>query len=582
MMFFEVLIICFLLNNNVEFKLLRRINDRVLIKHWITSNGRGISSCSKNDKRKELDKTPKAGSLNYIVNHDHAYHITNQEHGIINHDHDYAPMDLVHNDNELQELTHEVLNLEKPKRYLACVEKKTENSCRATAHISPDQNDDKLVLCKQHNHQLRPFNEEVPLLRQKLTEKALQKSVCSYSSRGIYMEEIINFPNAAQDYTFLQGSERMRRLRQKSFPKTPDDIEDLHTLLMSNSQFTLTLQNPSNKFYQGSLLINQQIKGLIFCNISNIQLLEPELRNVRVAGCDGTFKTVPKFKKKDAYQIFTFQVIYKNVSFPLVYAILSGKTEEIYVELLSYIRNVLPLTYSQLTIITDYEYGLMNAIKTIFPESDQQGCYFHFCQAIIRFIRNKKASIYHLITKNEIAARVLRMIHYSQVLALPYLPAIQTDDIPSMEDGFQTIVDYVNQFPNLMMCLEEFLFDYIWRYWFETMGPTAITVFKKDIRTNNFVESYHASLLRLIKPHPKVWEFLNQLLFLENQSFVEFRQLKQNLKIRNGGPTRARTANTEAIKDFLVDYTQDLNSDRLLSFLRRAGHRVDGYIIQEI
>jgi len=34
---------------------------------------------------------------------------------------------------------------------------------------------------------------------------------------------------------------------------------------------------------------------------------------VRVAGCDGTFKTVPKFKKKDAYQIFTFQVIYKNV-----------------------------------------------------------------------------------------------------------------------------------------------------------------------------------------------------------------------------------------------------------------------------
>jgi len=74
---------------------------------------------------------------------------------------------------------------------LACLEKKTENSCRATAHISPDQNDDKLVLCKQHNHQVRPFNEEVPLLRQKLTEKVLQKSVCSYSSRGIYMEEII-------------------------------------------------------------------------------------------------------------------------------------------------------------------------------------------------------------------------------------------------------------------------------------------------------------------------------------------------------------------------------------------------------
>ncbi|CAI6372236.1 unnamed protein product [Macrosiphum euphorbiae] len=345
------------------------------------------------------------------------------------------------------------------KIYLVCLEKKSQNPCRATAHISPDQNNDKLILCKQHNHQVRPFNEEVPIFRQTLTNKALKKSVCSYSSRGIYMEEIVNFPNAAQDYTFLQCSERMRRLRQKSFPATPDNIEDLHILLMANSQYTLTLQNPSNKFYQGPLLINQQIKGLIFCNTTNIQQLGPELRNVQVAGCDGTFKTVPKFKKKDAYQIFTFQIIYKNVSFPLVNAILSGKTEEIYVELLSYIRNVLPLTYSQLTIITDYEYGLMNAVKTVFPESDHQGCYFHFCQAIIRFVRNKKTSIYHLITKNPIAARVLRM-----VLALPYLPAVKTNDIPSMEDGFQTIVDYVNQFPNLMMCLEQFLYDYIWRY----------------------------------------------------------------------------------------------------------------------
>jgi len=67
-----------------------------------------------------------------------------------------------------------------------------------------------------------------------------------------------------------------------------------------------------------------------------------------------------------------------------VYAILSGKTQEIYVELLSFIRNVLPLTYNQLTIITDYEFGLMNAVKTIFPESDHQGCYFHFCQVPIK------------------------------------------------------------------------------------------------------------------------------------------------------------------------------------------------------
>lgn len=56
-----------------------------------------------------------------------------------------------------------------------------------------------------------------------------------------------SFPNAAQDYTFLQSSDRMRRLRQKSFPATPDDIQDLHLLLMANTKFAIILKNPANK-----------------------------------------------------------------------------------------------------------------------------------------------------------------------------------------------------------------------------------------------------------------------------------------------------------------------------------------------
>eukprot|EP00102_Acyrthosiphon_pisum_P020289 XP_016657499.1 PREDICTED: uncharacterized protein LOC100571572 [Acyrthosiphon pisum] len=97
------------------------------------------------------------------------------------------------------------------------------------------------------------------------------------------------------------------------------------------------------------------------------------------------------------------------------------------------------------------------------------------------------------------------------ILALPYLPATQIGDVlPSMEDGFNSIVEYVNQFPYLALQLNQFMFNYIWGYWFITMGPAAVTVFNQDIRTNNYVESYHASLLRLIKPHPKVWEFLKK------------------------------------------------------------------------
>jgi len=34
---------------------------------------------------------------------------------------------------------------------------------------------------------------------------------------------------------------------------------------------------------------------------------------VSVAGCDDTFKVVPKFLENDAYQVFNFYVIYKDV-----------------------------------------------------------------------------------------------------------------------------------------------------------------------------------------------------------------------------------------------------------------------------
>jgi hypothetical protein len=80
-----------------------------------------------------------------------------------------------------------------------------------------------------------------------------------------------------------------------------------------------------------------------------------------------------------------------------------------------------------------------------------------------------------------------------------------------MQDGFNQIMQYVNQFPHIAIQLNQFLIDYIWNYWFITVGPERITVYNQEIRTNNYIESYHASLLRLIKPHPKVWEFLSKI-----------------------------------------------------------------------
>lgn len=58
----------------------------------------------------------------------------------------------------------------------------------------------------------------------------------------------------------------------------------------------------------------------------------------------------------------------------MVYALLSSgsATEETFTAFFRVVRNILPLNYEELTIITDYERALMNAVQTVFPESRLQ------------------------------------------------------------------------------------------------------------------------------------------------------------------------------------------------------------------
>lgn len=105
----------------------------------------------------------------------------------------------------------------------------------------------------------------------------------------------------------------------------------------------------------------------------------------------------------------------------MVYALLTGKTEDIYVGLFRYIRHVLPLLYGNLTIITDFELGQINAIRRVFPESNYQGCYFHYCQSILRHVRSKEVGIYNLIKNNPIAARIFRMVYVYNFILFIYL-----------------------------------------------------------------------------------------------------------------------------------------------------------------
>lgn len=69
---------------------------------------------------------------------------------------------------------------------------------------------------------------------------------------------------------------------------------------------------------------------------------------------------------------------------------------------------------------------------------------------------------------------------------------------------------YLRQFPEVEQGMRNFLIGYVESYWLLQIGPGFISVFGEDYRTNNYLESFHATLLRQMQRHPNIWDFLRE------------------------------------------------------------------------
>jgi len=97
-------------------------------------------------------------------------------------------------------------------------------------------------------------------------------------------------------------------------------------------------------FFQQELVVNGNRKEVIFENLDAISRFGG-LATVKNVGIGGAFKTVPH-TPADLKSFLTFQVVFKSVSFPMVYVLLRSRTEEIYFTLFNIVLLILPLNYN--------------------------------------------------------------------------------------------------------------------------------------------------------------------------------------------------------------------------------------------
>lgn len=157
-------------------------------------------------------------------------------------------------------------------------------------------------------------------------------------------------------------------------------------------------------------------------------------------------------------------------------------------------RNLYHGIFSLNRIISDFESGLIAAIRNLFPQQ-HLGCFFHFAQAVYKNIQTLG---YGARYKNDPEFRTrCRML-----IALGHVPvALKQQFFQELQQSYHGDADFL---------------DVIARYfgptWFNRYPLTMWDWHGRDVRTNNNVESWHSRFNKFLsQPHMSFFKFVSAL-----------------------------------------------------------------------
>ncbi|KRX77067.1 hypothetical protein T06_3034 [Trichinella sp. T6] len=233
-----------------------------------------------------------------------------------------------------------------------------------------------------------------------------------------------------------------------------------------------------------------------------------ELAGHTVWCMDGTFKIVPEWY----HQMFSIHV-FKEVRRDL------PTYHEIFDNLILKAA-ALGVVLQPQTVICDFETALIPAVQASFPGVQIQGCYFHFCQAVLRKVAElglRTRYLHETETKKKI-----KMLMATAFLPLPEVPAA---------------VDLLGRNVTGLIAA---LFDYFRREWMTPNRLPLWNVYNVQTRTNNHLEGWHLKMNRQAGKHHLSFYELLQLLIDEQgstetliQQVTSGRVTANDLRIKN-------------------------------------------------
>lgn len=228
---------------------------------------------------------------------------------------------------------------------------------------------------------------------------------------------------------------------------------------------------------------------IIFCNEAVKTLLATNTYDIF---CDGTFK----FCLHPFYQLYSLHInlgsdtTYNNIV-PVIFALLPNKLKKTYEMMFRLIKSQIP-EWKPKSFTLDYEMAAIQAIESVFPEVPVSGCYFHFSRCLWR-----KADEFGIIKSK------LNRKHIKRCIALSHLPSEVIDDawlyVMSKCSNYGNVTKFNDYFVDTWLVESSFFFN----RW---------SCYKQQNRTTNMVESWHATVNKVVQKKPRnVAQFLTLL-----------------------------------------------------------------------
>ncbi|KAG0440788.1 hypothetical protein DMUE_1492 [Dictyocoela muelleri] len=265
---------------------------------------------------------------------------------------------------------------------------------------------------------------------------------------------------------------KINRMKKKNLI-SPSDNNNISEYLFNDIE--------GNKFIHHVSCKNEKDGCIIMMNENS----KIHLQRAKIWLIDGTFKSCPP----EFYQIFVIHTKILGKILPMAYILLKNKTKEQYIKMFSLVKNILNQINLE-NIIVDYERSIHEALKDIFPNTIIHGCFFHWCQNIIKNL--KLNGLYKTYKSDRKFKQYTRLI-----LSLPFSP------IEKVESYFNILRNLVllhyndENIKHLLFFIEKnYISENSKTAWNKKIWNCFDRVLKNIPLTNNNIEVFNRSINR--------------------------------------------------------------------------------------